>query len=108
MPRARPNSRVKDLPDIALLATARPLDSKRLREAFAQTFTYRKTHEIPEALPTPPLAWTKPYTMMARKDQLAWETLEEVTAAAQAFLDPVLAGGLEATWAPDAWAWLTG
>jgi Nucleotidyl transferase AbiEii toxin, Type IV TA system len=107
MPRARPNSRVKDMPDIALLATARPLDSKRLREAFAQTLTYRKTHEIPEALPAPPLAWTKPYTTMARKDQLAWQTLEEVTAAAQAFLDPVLAGGLEATWAPDAWAWLT-
>jgi hypothetical protein len=31
MPRARPNSRVKDLPDLALLATAQPFDAKRLR-----------------------------------------------------------------------------
>jgi len=31
MPRSRPNSRVKDLPDLALLATAQALDAKRLR-----------------------------------------------------------------------------
>ena len=42
MPRARPNSRVKDLPDIALLATTQPIDAKRLRAAFDQTFTFRK------------------------------------------------------------------
>jgi hypothetical protein len=30
MPRSRPNSRVKDLPDIALLATAQPIEAKRL------------------------------------------------------------------------------
>jgi hypothetical protein len=29
---------------------------------------------------------------MAKADQLAWLTLVEVTAAAEAFLDPVLAG----------------
>jgi hypothetical protein len=32
MPRSRPNSRVKDLPDLVLLAKVRPLDAKRLRE----------------------------------------------------------------------------
>lgn len=31
MPRARPNTRVKDLPDIALLASVGPLDAERLR-----------------------------------------------------------------------------
>jgi hypothetical protein len=44
MPRSRPSSRVKDLPDIALLATAQILDAKRLREALEQTFTFRETH----------------------------------------------------------------
>ena len=34
MPRARPNSRVKDLPDLALLASAQPIDAKRLRAAL--------------------------------------------------------------------------
>jgi len=58
MPRPRPNSRVKDLPDLALLATAQTIDAKRLREALEQTFTFRKTHALPAAVPVPSLAWT--------------------------------------------------
>ncbi len=105
MPRSRPNSRVKDLPDMALLATAQALDAKRLREAFEQTFTFRKTHPLPAAVPAPLPAWTTPYAAMAREDQLTWPTLDDVTQAAQAFLDPVLAGGLDATWEPEGWSW---
>jgi hypothetical protein len=96
---------VKDLPDLALLATARTLDAKRLREALEQTFTFRKTHALPTAVPAPLPAWATPYAAMARDDQLAWSTLEDVTRAARAFLDPVLAGGLDATWEPQGWSW---
>lgn len=46
MPRSRPNSRVKDLPDLALLATAQPIEAGRLREALEQTFAFRKTHAL--------------------------------------------------------------
>jgi hypothetical protein len=42
---------------------------------------------------------------MARDDQLSWTSLKEVTSAAQAFLDPVLADRLEATWEPESWHW---
>ena len=105
MPRPRPNTRVKDLPDIALLATARSLDAKRLRKALEQTFAFRKTHELPAAVPAPLAAWATPYAAMAREDQLAWPTLDEVTQAAKAFLDPVLAGGLDAVWDPSSWSW---
>ncbi|MDP3278659.1 MAG: nucleotidyl transferase AbiEii/AbiGii toxin family protein [Deltaproteobacteria bacterium] len=105
MPRPRPNSRVKDLPDLALLATAQPLEAKRLREALEQTFTFRKTHALPAKVPAPLAAWTTPYVAMAREDQLAWPTLDEVTKAAQTFLDPVLAGGFDATWEPTRWRW---
>lgn len=59
MPRSRPNSGVKDLPDIALLATAQPIDAKRLRAALEQTFTFRKTHALPRAMPAP-LARARP------------------------------------------------
>jgi Nucleotidyl transferase AbiEii toxin, Type IV TA system len=107
MPRRRPNSRVKDLPDIALLATARPVDAKRLRAALEQTFTFRKTHPLPALLPDPLSAWETPYAAMAREDQLAWPTLDAVTTAAKAFLDPVLAGDLDAKWSPDTWVWKT-
>ena len=105
MPRRRPNSRVKDLPDIALLATAHAVDARRLRAALEQTFTFRKTHPLPAVLPDPLSAWATPYAAMAREDQLVWPTLDDVTSAAKAFLDPVLAGDLDATWGPDTWAW---
>ncbi|MCB9654881.1 MAG: nucleotidyl transferase AbiEii/AbiGii toxin family protein [Deltaproteobacteria bacterium] len=105
MPRTRPNSRVKDLPDIALLATAQLIDSKRLRAALEQTFAFRKTHALPANVPEPLIAWSAPYLAMAREDQLAWPTLDEVTKAAQSFLNPVLAGGLDATWKPEGWVW---
>lgn len=105
MPRARPNSRVKDLPDLALLATAQAIDARRLRAALEQTFAFRKTHPLPAAVPAPLPAWTTPYAAMAREDQLAWPTLDEVTRAAQAFLDPVLAGRLEGEWRPSTWEW---
>jgi hypothetical protein len=105
MPRARPNSRVKDLPDLALLATARPIGAERLRAALEQTFTFRNTHALPASVPSPIEAWRTPYESMAREDQLTWATLEDVTQAVRAFLDPVLAGDLDAAWDPQAWAW---
>jgi hypothetical protein len=106
MPRARPNSRVKDLPDLALLSTAQRIDGKRLRVALEQTFTFRNTHVLPTAVPPPVEAWRSPYEAMARDDQLAWATLEDVTAAARAFLDPVLAGVVDAHWDPLRRVWL--
>ncbi|WP_414654065.1 nucleotidyl transferase AbiEii/AbiGii toxin family protein [Hyalangium sp.] len=54
MPRSRPNSRVKDLPDIALLASAQPLKATHLRDAIEQTFRFRGTHELPVMFPEPP------------------------------------------------------
>ena len=88
MPRPRPNSRVKDLLDIALLASIGALEAGRLAEALEQTFTFRKTHALPTSLPEPNTAWETPYAAMAKADQLAWPTLAEATEAAKAFLDP--------------------
>ncbi len=105
MPRKRPNSRVKDLPDLALIATAGPLDAGRVRDAIGQTFSFRDTHEVPGCLPDPPEAWEKPYAAIARKDDLPWPSLAEVTAAARSFLAPVLAGDTEARWSPTTWSW---
>jgi hypothetical protein len=105
MPRSRPNSRVKDLPDLALLATAQAIDAKRLRAALEQTFTFRKTHPLPTAVPAPPPTWANPYAALAREDHLAWPTLDDVTRAAQTFLDPVLAGGFAVRWDPTTWTW---
>jgi len=51
MPRPRPNSRVKDLPDIALLATAQAIDARRLQEASSRpSRSARRTH-CPQLFP---------------------------------------------------------
>ena len=105
MPRSRPNSRVKDLPDLALLATAQAIDARTLREALEQTFTFRNTHLLPSLVPSPPWSWAIPYAAMARDDKLVWTTLADVTSAVQSFLDPVLADVLDATWSPSTWSW---
>src|SRR4029077_11552213 len=67
LPRKRPNSRVKDLPDIALLAGVREIDARRLRRAFEQTFTSRETHAVPRSLPAPPTAWASAYARMVEE-----------------------------------------
>lgn len=105
LPRTRPNSRIKDLPDLALLASAQEFDARRLQAALQLTFTSRDTHALPPHLPEPSEAWGMPYETMAREDRLPWSTIDEVTVAAKAFLDPVLAGGLDALWLPGLWEW---
>ena len=104
MPRTRPNTRVKDLPDMALLATTEPLEAGRLRAALERTFAFRATHPLPSSLPNPPASWLTPYVEMARENELAWTTLEQLIAAVVAFLNPVLAGN-GGVWRPAAWAW---
>jgi hypothetical protein len=105
MPRTRPNSRIKDLPDIALLATVQPIEARRLRRALERTFEFRKTHPLPELLPDPPAAWSKPYEAMAREDRLRWRTLAELDAAVRSFLQPVLGRSGDFRWIPESWAW---
>jgi hypothetical protein len=105
MPRARPNSRVKDLPDIALIAIAGPVEASRVRAAIEQTFAFRGTHDVPKRLPAPPETWAAPYATIAREDQLRWVTLVEAFEAARAFLDPILSGPGDTTWDPTDWRW---
>ncbi|GMU07351.1 nucleotidyl transferase AbiEii/AbiGii toxin family protein [Corallococcus caeni] len=105
MPRWSPNSRVKDLPDIPLLASTGALDATRLRSAIHQTFTFRDTHPPPPLLPAPAPSWEAPYADMAQDNQLAWPTLDIVTDAAKRFLDPVLDASSITTWDPETWRW---
>lgn len=105
MPRARPNTRVKDLPDIASLATAKSIEAARLREALEQTFVFRATHPLPGVLPNPLASWSTPYAQLARENDLAWSTLEQLTTVVTAFLDPILADDYSGNWNPARWVW---
>ena len=105
LPRKRPNTRVKDLPDIALLAGVREIDPKDLRGALEQTFGSRQTHPLPPALPIPAIAWAAPYARMVQEDELRWRDLVSLTRAVETFLNPVLDGTASRKWQPSAWAW---
>lgn len=104
LPRPRPNSRIKDLPDIALLARTRSLTATALRDALAATFGHHNTHELPPVLPDPPDFWAAPYREMAREHGLAWTTLDDLLHAVRAFIDPILAGG-SGRWDETGWRW---
>ncbi|HYQ42660.1 MAG TPA: nucleotidyl transferase AbiEii/AbiGii toxin family protein [Polyangiaceae bacterium] len=108
IPRPRPNSRVKDLPDIALLAGVRGIAPTNLRAALDQTFLSRKTHPLPPSLPEPAASWAAPYARMAQQNELPWADLVTLTRAVQAFLDPVLSGTAAAAWVPATWRWGSG
>ena len=108
IPRKRPNSRVRDLPDLALLGTIRSLEAARLRAAIEQTFAFRATHHRPKALPEPPAEWRDPYAAMAADDSLAWTTLDDVFEAAKAFVEPVLSdAACPPVWMPSSRRWET-
>jgi nucleotidyltransferase AbiEii toxin of type IV toxin-antitoxin system len=57
LPRPTSNSRVKDLPDIALLAQTGPFSAEELRQALDATFRFRGTHALPTSVPPAPLDW---------------------------------------------------
>lgn len=105
MPRERENSRVKDLPDLALLGTIRELEAERIRRAFEQTFTFRGTHGLPSSVPDPPASWVDVYDRMAKVDELPWRSLSDLTRAVVTFLDPVLGDAAILRWSPDRWEW---
>lgn len=107
LPRTRPNSRVKDLPDLALLASVGALDAKTLRTALERTFTFRATHALPDRLPQPPVNWEAPYRAMAERDELQWPDLDAVADAARAFLDPILDRTMRSgSWQSTSWRWV--
>ncbi|MCC6463720.1 MAG: nucleotidyl transferase AbiEii/AbiGii toxin family protein [Planctomycetes bacterium] len=105
LPRTRPNTRVKDLPDIALLAMTRELEAKRLRQAITQCFAFRDVQAVPDELPAPPKEWAPVYARMATTDDLSWPTLSDLFATTAAFLNPVLGGRKVKRWSPNAWRW---
>lgn len=107
IPRKRPNSRIKDLPDLALLASAGEIEAAHLRTALETTFEFRGTHARPHELTAPPAAWADAYQAMAAADGLAWATLEQVHRAAGSFLVPVLGQGRKrGRWDPHSWNWV--
>jgi hypothetical protein len=61
----RPNSRAKDLIDMALLLDLRPLNQKEIFQTIIKVFEKRSTHPIPQQLDNPPAEWLPQFQAMA-------------------------------------------
>jgi len=100
------STRVKDLVDLALIASAAQVNADRLSRALRETFGQRDRHELPGALPRPPADWRVPYARMALEVGLA-AGLVRGYALAAGLLDPVLSGDLgAAVWETAAHGWV--
>lgn len=95
----RTSSRVKDLVDLAAMASLFPFEAGRLGSALQATFGTRDTHSLPRTLPPPPSHWSAAYRRMATELGLDPE-LYVGYGQVRAFLGPILAKTL-----PDAGRW---
>jgi hypothetical protein len=81
----RPNSRVKDLPDLVLLLDGGLAPSAELLATVEHVFAARATHELPADLPDPPAGWAERYRTLAGELELAPGTVEEAMALLRRF-----------------------
>lgn len=108
----RPNTRLKDLVDIALVATELALqpsptmiNASTVRQALRETFAARKSHPLPVTVPSPPSEWRVRYERERDNNRLPWASIDDVLVEAARFLDPVLAGAAIGAWDPRSRSW---
>ena len=87
--RPAPNSRVKDLVDIALLIERGELNPERVRSAIRATFERRKTHPMPKRLEKPAKNCDKPFTALANECGLK-ESIGEAFAIFDGFFGAIM------------------
>jgi predicted nucleotidyltransferase component of viral defense system len=100
----KPSSRVKDLVDLVVIAHTTAIDAERLGRATGAIFERRATHQVPAAVPAPPVDWAPGWRKLVA-DMPVEGDLRAGHSAAAAFLDPVLARNVTSgRWEPDSGA----
>jgi hypothetical protein len=101
----KPSSRVKDLVDLVVIARTTAIDAERLERATGAIFERRATHQMPAAVPAPPVDWAPGWRKLVA-DMPVEGDLRAAHSAAAALLDPVLARNVTSgRWAPDSREW---
>jgi hypothetical protein len=102
------STRVKDIVDLALVASTANLDAARLRRAVRETFKRRIGHDLPEVLPRPPGDWEVPFRRLAGEINLMADLAKGHELAAR-LLDPILSGRVTSgRWDAARQTWLAG
>lgn len=100
------STRVKDVVDLALVATTAELDAAKLSRAVKETFERRSGRDLPREMPPPPRDWDVPFRRLAGEIGLAADLAKGHELAAR-LLDPILSGNVTAgRWDPDGQIWL--
>jgi len=86
LPRSTPNSRVKDLIDLALLVHAGELEPARVSSAIGATFARRGTHRVPRQLDPPPAEWFNQFAELS-ESCLAGANMSDAFETVRAFCD---------------------
>jgi hypothetical protein len=86
LPRSTPNSRVKDLVDLALLVRAGELARHIVSAALDATFGRRATHAVPRRLDPPPAEWLKQFAELSEVC-LAGASMSDAFETVRAFYD---------------------
>jgi hypothetical protein len=87
----RPNSRVKDLPDLVLLVGEGLEPTAELLATVEHVFVARASHEVPASLPDPPADWAERYATLAEELDLEPRTVAEAMALLRSFWERTLA-----------------
>lgn len=101
-----PSSRAKDLVDLVLISYFEAVEAAALREALVVTFTARKQHALPSAIPTPPADWRRQFEKGAKEAGIDPDMVR-AHALVAAWLDSVLGGAAVGVWDPARRAWVT-
>lgn len=102
----RASTRVKDLVDLVLIASASEVEAAEVKRAIDVVFGRRATHPVPSRLPEPPADWMVPYRRLASPLGVT-DDLNRGLLVAAALLDPILQGRQRrARWSPEAVAWV--
>jgi hypothetical protein len=103
-PDGRESTRVKDLVDLLLIGELAELDAERLSHELATIFEGRASQPPPDAVPSPPSSWARPYAELAGEVGIATD-IDAGHAAAADLLDPVLGSDAKGRWDPKAQRW---
>jgi len=101
-----PSSRAKDLVDLVLISYFESaVEAAMLHEALVVTFTARKQHALPPAIPTPPADWRRQFENGAKEAGLDPD-MARAHALVAVWLDSVLHGEAVGVWDPARRAWV--
>ena len=99
------SSRIKDLVDIALIATTQQISGPALRAAILAG-TVRRNLSLPDAFAVPDEAvWRRGYPRSAADAPGPTPSFDEAVSLACALLNPVLKGPVSGNWDPAAASW---